>query len=488
MYIRCISVIAILCLWMCDSQAQNDVLREEYEQFRRVAQAEYEDFRSKANAEYAEFMHEAWKWYKKVPATLKPKDDMAPPVEYIEGDKEGSQDAPVKEVITPPQPKPQPKPMAPVRENNVDCALQGFEFFGTHGEVRLPKGFALRLTDKSEKGYARAWERLSAADMNNTLRDCLVLRMKHQLCDWAYLMMLGELSKAVCVNGTNEAELLQAFLLCQSGYKIRLAFTENKDLMMLFKSEHIIYDLDGLRSNDGLYYSLRSIESEGLNVCDFNFPEEHPLSLVITQEQIFAQDMSEQHALTSKYGGMSINVRVNKNLLDFYNCYPSSMLDDDIMSRWAMYANAPMNSKVRDGLYPQLKEAIKGKSAAEAANLLLHWVQTAFVYEYDDKVWGGDRVFFAEETLYYPYCDCEDRSILYSKLVRDLLDLDVMLVFYPGHLATAVEFKTEVKGDAIVYNGRRFIVCDPTYIGAPIGMTMPEMDNTEAKVVVLCAN
>ena len=112
-------------------------------------------------------------------------------------------------------------------------------------------------------------------------------------------------------------------------------------------------------------------------------------------------------------------------------------------------------------------------------------MQTAFVYEYDDKVWGEDRAFFAEETLYYPYCDCEDRSILFSRLVRDLLGLDVILVYYPGHLATAVCFNSEVKGDYITLNGRRFVVCDPTYIGAPVGCTMPSMDNKAAKVILL---
>lgn len=57
--------------------------------------------------------------------------------------------------------------------------------------------------------------------------------------------------------------------------------------------------------------------------------------------------------------------------------------------------------------------------------MILNWVQTGSEYEYDDKVWRHDRAFFAEETLYYPYCDCEDRSILFSRFVRDLLGLDV---------------------------------------------------------------
>ena len=117
--------------------------------------------------------------------------------------------------------------------------------------------------------------------------------------------------------------------------------------------------------------------------------------------------------------------------------------------------------------------------------MLLNFVQTAFVYEYDDKVWGDDRAFFAEETLYYPYADCEDRSILFSRLVRDLLGLKVVLVYYPGHLATAVHFTDHVTGDYIQLNGQRFTVCDPTYIGAPVGATMPSMDNGEAKVILL---
>ena len=116
---------------------------------------------------------------------------------------------------------------------------------------------------------------------------------------------------------------------------------------------------------------------------------------------------------------------------------------------------------------------------------MLNWVQTAFVYEYDDKVWGHDRAFFAEESLYYPYCDCEDRSILLSRLVRDLLGLKVVLVYYPGHLATAIHFTNDVRGDYLVLSGQRYTVCDPTYIGANIGMTMPGMDNNKATVILL---
>ena len=150
-----------------------------------------------------------------------------------------------------------------------------------------------------------------------------------------------------------------------------------------------------------------------------------------------------------------------------------------------MYANTPMEKDITERLYPAMKEKLKGLGQLDAVNKILNWVQTAFIYEYDNKVWGGDRAFFSEESLYYPYCDCEDRSILFTRLVRDLLGLKCVLVYYPNHLASAVCFTENIKGDYITLDGNRYTVCDPTYIGAPVGLTMPDMDNKTASVILL---
>jgi hypothetical protein len=69
--------------------------------------------------------------------------------------------------------------------------------------------------------------------------------------------------------------------------------------------------------------------------------------------------------------------------------------------------------------------------------------------------------------------------------VRELLGLEVALVYYPGHLATAVCFKGGPYGDYFNVNGKKYTVCDPTYIGASIGLTMPDMNNKEAELTIL---
>ena len=53
--------------------------------------------------------------------------------------------------------------------------------------------------------------------------DCLQLRTKYKMGDWAYLEMLQAVAENSFGEGTNESVLLMAYLYCQSGYKMRLA-------------------------------------------------------------------------------------------------------------------------------------------------------------------------------------------------------------------------------------------------------------------------
>lgn len=479
--------ITVLLSSSLSANAQDDEFRKKYEEFKRQAHEQYEDFRDKANKEYAEFREDAWKEFKRMPAIPKPKDEEIEPIDIPEEElNKPVEDNPLPfdEVVTPPQPQPQPKPVSPIKEqpqteeNNIS-----FLYFGTNCKVRIPENKSLSLTKFSESELNKAWEELSSANYNNTIMDCLNLRTRLQLSDWAYLNMLNTFVESYYGKG-NEANLLMAFLYCQSGYKMRLGNDDGK-VWLLFASKHDIWDIPYYLVDNEKYYSF-NCDAEKLSIRCVGYPRETSLSLLIQQPHLFSYNETEPRTLTSKrYPDISVNISVNKNIIDFYNTYPISYLDNNFMTKWAMYANTPIDEKVKSQLYPLLKDKITGLSQREAANRLLDWVQMAFVYELDDKVWGYDRAFFAEESLYYPYCDCEDRSILFSHLVRDLLGLKVLLVYYPGHLATAVNFTENVQGDYIPLHGEKYVVCDPTFLGASVGMTMTDMDNSKATVILL---
>ena len=458
-----------------------------FNDFRNQAKQQYDDYRNQVNRQYAEFMRQAWQQYKTLPAIPKPKDDKVKPVTIPEKDRNKpieSKPVEIEEIIVPPMPGPQPVPVAPIKEQQEsETEYVAFSFYGTECKVRVGDAGKIKLKSCDGEALAKAWERFSDNNCNNIIRDCLELRIRLNLCDWAYLNMLQIMAEAVLGQG-NEATLLTAFVYCQSGYKMRLGTVGNK-LYLLYASEHTIYGQPYFEIDGGKFYPFHCME-ERIQICQAAYPKEQALSLQMLQPPSLKSNKTADRMLMSeRYPDMTVQVGVNRNLLDFYDTYPSSEIGNNFMTRWAIYANTPMDEATKDCIYPGLREKIRGLDKKEATERLLNFVQTAFVYEYDEKVWGHDRAFFTEETLYYPYCDCEDRSILFSRLVRDLLGLDVILVYYPGHLATAVCFDDNVNGDYIMLNSRKFIVCDPTYIGAGIGLTMPDMDNLCAKVILL---
>ena len=512
--------------------------RDRFNQFKQKSKKEFDSFRDESNKKYADFIRQAWEKFAGEPPVQKPKEKEVPPVVIADEDLlKPVKTTPIKikdKVIDIPKINPQPLPVEPIpyvplideptptvdptpelslkpvkpvkdvpiekvpikidpvkeepvpepvkEEPKRDTRLV-FTFYGTQMKVHFTDAQKFTLKNCSSNAVADAWEILSKKDYNNLINECLELRKTHQLSDWAYLQMLDKMSQA-CLGKTNEAVLLMAYIYCQSGYKMRMG-TENNRLYVLYSTKNIVYGKSYFRVDKDLFYVYGGDVSR-MDICQASFPKEQDLSLWIPQNMNLSENLSDARQLKARrYPDLNLSVQVNKNLMDFMGTYPSSMEGEDFMTRWAMYANMPMDGLQQKKLLPQLKEKLKGLSQKDAVERLLNWVQTAFVYEYDDKVWGEDRAFFADETLFYPYCDCEDRSILFTHLVRDLLGLKCVLVYYPGHLASAVRFTDEVAGDYIPLDGGKYVVCDPTYINAGIGRTMPGMNNAEATVIRL---
>ena len=380
---------------------------------------------------------------------------------------------------------PQPKPVNPIVENKVSMATSDFDFYGTPMKVRWGNAEKFKLNGTSKKDISDAFLELTDKGYTNLVHDCLELRKEYKLCDWAYYKMLQNIAEKACGKGTNEAIFLQGVLLNQSGYQIRFALEDNSKLHIMSRMDGFPYDRGYLTADGKLFFLMDGCKAKNLTVCDAAYPGEQMMSLGVAEQPDLKKNLSDKRTVISRFVNVSADMQMNKNLMDFYTDYPTSYDGKDMMTRWAYYANTPVSPEVKDKVYPQLKQQIGNAPKLMAANMLLNWVQMGLTYAYDEKVWGHDRAFFAEESLFYPFCDCEDRSILFSHLIRDLLDLDVVLVYYPGHLYTAVCFNEDVTGDYIMVNGRKFTVADPTYYNANVGKTMSKMDNSKAKVILL---
>lgn len=530
------------------AQDDNDDFSKGFAEARKQMYQEYNDFRKQALKEYSDFVRKAWKNYNANPAVPVPEEEKVEPMlapgadeqtaswfgKLFKKKKKDEKDKPeetaakpdptlkgaviktdptakggtkskkadgksktkqepkksevfaVQDVIQPAPIFEQPQPVSEVKEVKKSLnPYMSFDVFGTECKVRIGENCRFKLRSLESNAVADAISEFNKPQFDNMLYDCLQERKNHDFSDWAYYQMLIALTNKFYGKDTNEAVLAKAFLYSQSGYKMRLAH-DNSRLYMLAASHHFIFNKQYFYLDGEAYYLLENEGTTSMAICEASFPKESQLSLQMTAVQHLSANPLPQRTISSKMDDeFSFTIASNKNYMDFYETYPSSSVDENFMTRWAMYANTPIEKGIRDQLYPAMKKKLEGLSQQMAVQELLWWVQTGFEYQYDENVWGVDRAFFGEETLFYPYCDCEDRSILLSHLIRELLGLDVVLVYYPGHLAMAVGFTEDVEGDCIMFNGKKFIVCDPTYIGSDVGETMPTVKGQKTTVILL---
>ena len=287
--------------------------KEDYNNFKNDAISAYVDFRKKANEEYAAFMKQAWKQYKVIPKVSIPKENDEQPIDYNGNKGKGN---PIEyDGIIPHEdstPKPQPKPIAPIPENDKDQQYFKFFYYGTEMKVRYNPSLAVKLANANGNTLSEAWSTLSSDDYNNLIRDCLEIRIRYKLCDWAYYKMLEKLSNAACGENTNEAVLLIAFLYAQSGYRMRLAVTEQNKLLLLFNSNNMLFDLNGLRIDGDYYYTTEKLsENQSINICDEPFPNEQPMSLNIDAEPMLVENYSPYRTITAKGCPITTKSKVN---------------------------------------------------------------------------------------------------------------------------------------------------------------------------------
>jgi hypothetical protein len=159
-------------------------------------------------------------------------------------------------------------------------------------------------------------------------------------------------------------------------------------------------------------------------------------------------------------------VPYDRRLVEYMGTFPQT--------DFPLYFDTASSSQLRSALLSELKKYTATMGEEEAVDFLLTFVQHAFAYKTDIDQFGYQKCFFIEENIHFPYNDCKDRSVIFAWLVRELVGIKVVALLYPGHMTTAVELKQVKDGfSTVFYQGKRFVIADPTYIGASVGMPMP---------------
>lgn len=476
-------------------RAQEVDLDKVFEDFKKQQEQEFDTFKNKADEEFSAFLRETWERFETsepIPPPLRPepvkptvfdnKKPTAPPVQIV----------PKKPASERPQRKPTPgayvsdEPYVPIvvakpvvtpdRTPDRTIDRTAIQLYGTSFYVSTDVIATFSLGGTSEGNVADAWSTLCKANHERLINDCMTLKEEKNLGDWGYIQLTKRIGEQLYGSRrANDIAFLQMFILNKSGYKVRLAKI-NEQLKLLVAPSGTMYGLPYITLSGTKYYVIDPLKQSSSSV--YTYPQEFAnarnyIGLFVDAIPNF-DNVPYTREFKSK-DGIAVQTVVNKNLIDFYKDYPLCGVPP--------HFKAPMSEELRSSLYPALQTAISGKSQKDAANILITFVQTAFDYMTDGEQFGYEKPNFLEENFYYPYNDCEDRAILYATLVKDFLGLEVVLLDYPAHIAAAVRFTEDIPGDNVLIDGKKFLICDPTYIGASIGMCMSEYKNVAPDII-----
>lgn len=476
-----------LCLCPVNSAAQTfeefrQEKKAEFDKFRKEKQTEFEQYRQRLNEEYAAFINSKWETFREEKAkepTMKPK-PASPDIA-----RDGKDNTPKRlniDKVVPPEPAIKDVPVTLPKRSEVKKNYPvRFTFFNTPCGIDRFDTSLLAITRTDNASLANAWQRLTANEQLTPLvNDCLRLREELQLCDWGYLLLVEKVAATLYPDSPDSQAFLAVAILNQSGYDSRIGIRSGQ-LGIMYHPSHQIYGQYSWIIDGKNYYLRGRIQDLGTPLQSYHGDYRKsptPIRLTIDRyPRLTPREASQRRFSSSAWtDAPPFDITVNSSVIDFLNTYP--IVD------WPLYGSAPVSPELKSVLWPVMSILTEGMGEVEAVNLLLGFHNYAFRYKTDGDQFGREKPFFFDENYYYPYNDCEDRAIMFAKLVNSILGLDVVYLKYPKHLAAAVCFSpgTNISGAFVEVDGKKYYVCDPTCIGGKAGYLVPRYSTSAPEV------
>ena len=476
-------------------------LQEEMNAYINKSNREFNEFADRRNREFSDYLRATWKEFKMMQA-LKPVSEPKPgrlpkynpEITRIRQDNggpsilleiPGGTPASIRRIPNVPimdesawdtsEKEPAPSPL----EHPKDLSgIMTISFYGEEHTVKYDPALNGKVPSSvNNAAIANMWDHLSKTGYQDLISKLSVLRSQMNLNDWGYYLLVKKTAEGINPD-VNYSRVVSWFILTKSGYKVRLAYWSD-EIALLFPSVNIIYGLHYFELGNIRFYAPGYTQNT-IYTYEKDFPGASKVMDLNIYEPIKIGNEYANWTIDFQYDNkpFKINLEYNKNSIGFYNDFPLCELK--------LYFDAVATPRFKESVLNAFKQYMSGMTQAESVNFLLSFMQQGFAYKTDiDQFNGKERFFFPEENFYYSYSDCDDRAVLFSYLVKELLHLKIVGLIYPGHVATAIHFDSDEPGDFLLYQGDKYIIADPSYEGAPFGLTMPGMSNLKAEIIDL---
>ncbi len=311
-----------------------------------------------------------------------------------------------------------------------------------------------------EAAMVQAYRTLEQRNYRSLLQNLQNERTRLQLNDWLYYRLLRDAVSAIYPSNRPIArELAIWFFISKSGYDTRITYRD-RDVSLYVYTTDEIFEAPLIKDGQRTYVSLTGLATRQLSRRSLYMLEYAPNK----SGRAFSFDLPawprllprlEKRTVSFPYAGevYEFSVSIDRNIAAIMEDYP-------YISE-AQYLRAPLSPVLAASLLPTLERFLIGKNERQKIELLVSLTRSAFLYKEDKEFFGKSKPMVADEVFCYPYSDCEDRAALFQALVKELLHLPTIAIAYDDHLSVGVATE-QVTGDAIKYEGRNYVVCDPT--------------------------
>lgn len=309
----------------------------------------------------------------------------------------------------------------------------------------------------------RTYNQLSKGSFDEIINKLKTSQEKYNLNGWLTYSLIKEIVDEVAPGkSTNYKRLLSWFLLNKMGYDARLAYHKNTYYIQVHTEDNL-YEIPFFELDNRIFINITAVEgSKKKKQKNLEFylieykpnPKGKSLSFNLSKFPKFTPKIVERTLRFWANGErQTLTVNLDKNIIQLMDDYPIVEERD--------YLERQLSPTLKNSLIPQLRQKISGLSQTESIQFILGLTRSGFSYKEDTEHFGYNRPMIADEVIYYAFSDCEDRSALFYNLIKELLDLPMIIVAYTDHLTIGVKLAIN-KGQPLFYKGESYTICDPT--------------------------
>ena len=468
-----IFIIPVCAYAQVDSTGNN--YQKDFNSFKGSISQQFDNFVQHNDSVFIQFLAQSWKEFNgaqnKMPTPPKPvKQPKVSPSTKPEIPV-NSDTINVPPVLDNEQLIPVPKDSVPKKVEAFSTAStsSSFIFYGSVISMPRPGSGLPKLNTLTKDGIISFFTSASNSSLLNSIsRAVKESSTDCKLNDWGLASMLMTAAQKL-YSTRNEQVLFTWYALIRNGFNAKVGYNRERVYLLLPATEKVYslsYSINGI-SYYLIDFDLNNQQANLLSIYEADYPgNKTGFSFLITESpQLGNQFMTKTIGI-----GTFFDLKINTNLINYYANYPTCELK--------VFFAAPLSEAVVRQLDAYFNPALVNKTDDERVAFLLNFVQRGIKYQTDQEQFGREKYLFAEETLFYPAGDCEDRAILLAKLIKRYTKLEAIGLLYPEHVSLAVNIKNVTSGKYFTYKNKRYYNCDPTYLGASCGEIMPRFMNS----------